>query len=460
MAKKEPINLRRFDELNLARLGLISVQRTIPENLTRWEVEHETDGRVVRVVCAGTTEYGGVPHGIDNDISAAIINLFIESGSPEDGALTFTTYQLLRAAGLSTSVRYYNLARESLLRLYSSSYLITEGWRDHPKRRWVTVGFRYVEKIEFTSADGDTLDGKSIIRVVIPKELVHSIRAGYIKPLDLQFMRSLEQPTTRALFRLLDAQRVDPEDPSRTVQVLQVDLLEWAEMCKLVLPTAHRIRRALEPAHEELIAKGYLASVSYSGRGKKQNITYAFAQGVLSHPISQELVDVLMENGVAESRARDLVRQYGEQVGEAAVRMETMLKSGFRPRNPAGFLVDLLMNPGKYAQDGENPENTLSLEPSNSKLELDRQVLSAEQGEQQRLREEYDRMSPGQRGEYVVRTLNLLIRSALKPLEYDLLQDAVVQGEVDGFQLIRSASTAVIQKKLSHFIEDIRQLLY
>lgn len=454
MAKKEPIILRRFDELNLARLGLISVQRTIPENLTRWEVEHETDGRVVRVVCAGTTEYGGVPHGIDNDISAAIINLFIESGSPEDGALTFTTYQLLRAAGLSTSARYYNLARESLLRLYSSSYLITEGWRDHPKRRWVTVGFRYVEKIEFTSADGDTLDGKSIIRVVLPKELVHSIRAGYIKPLDLQFMRSLEQPTTRALFRLLDAQRVDPEDPTRTVQVLQVDLLEWAEMCKLVLPTAHRIRRALEPAHEELIAKGYLASVAYSGRGKKQNITYAFAQSVLSHPISQDLVDLLMENGVAESRARDLVRQYGDQVREASTRMENMLKSGFRPRNRAGFLVDLLINPGKYALDAENPAG---LEQAASKLELDR---TTDQSEQQRLRQEYDQMTPEQRGEHVVRTLNLLIRSALKPLEYDLLQDAVVQGEVDGHQLIREASTAVIQKKLNGFVEAIRKLLY
>ncbi|GEM44619.1 replication initiator protein A [Deinococcus cellulosilyticus] len=457
MAKKEPINLRRFDELNLARLGLISVQRTIPENLTRWEVEHETDGRVVRVVCAGTTEYGGVPHGIDNDISAAIINLFIESGSPEDGALTFTTYQLLRAAGLSTSVRYYNLARESLLRLYSSSYLITEGWRDHPKRRWVTVGFRYVEKIEFTSADGDTLDGRSIIRVVLPKELVHSIRAGYIKPLDLQFMRSLEQPTTRALFRLLDAQRVDPEDPSRTVQVLQVDLLEWAEMCKLVLPTAHRIRRALEPAHEELIAKGYLASVSYSGRGKKQHITYAFAQGVLSYPISQEFVDLLIENGVAESRARDLVRQYGEQVREASTRMENMLKSGFRPRNRAGFLVDLLTNPGKYALDAENQA---ALDQETPRLELDRQVATAEQTEQQRLRQEYSQMTPEQRGEHVVRTLNLLIRSALKPLEYDLLQDAVVQGEVDGFQLIREASTAVIQKKLNVFVDAIRKLLY
>lgn len=458
MAKKEPIHLRRFDELNLARLGLISVQRNIPETLTRWEVEHETDGRVVRVVCAGTTEYGGVPHGIDNDISAAIINLFIESGSPEDGALTFTTYQLLRAAGLSTSVRYYNLARESLLRLYSSSYLITEGWRDHPKRRWVTVGFRYVEKIEFTSADGDTLDGKSIIRVVLPKELVHSIRAGYIKPLDLQFMRSLEQPTTRALFRLLDAQRVDPEDPSRTVQVLQVDLLEWAEMCKLVLPTAHRIRRALEPAHEELIAKGYLASVSYSGRGKKQNITYAFAQGVLSHPVTQELVDVLMEHGVAEPRARDLVRQYGDQVQDAAQRMENLLKSGFKPRNRGGFLVDLLTNPNKYAlEEGNATEASPQVA---GRLELDRQVAGAEVSEQERLRQEYDQMTPEQRGEHVVRTLNLLIRSALKPLEYDLLQEAVVQGEVDGYQLIREASTAVIQKQLSGFVDAIRKLLY
>jgi hypothetical protein len=52
-----------FDEVNIAKLGLISVQHDLPENSTRWVSDFMFEGRTVRITCEGTTTYG-VPRGL------------------------------------------------------------------------------------------------------------------------------------------------------------------------------------------------------------------------------------------------------------------------------------------------------------------------------------------------------------------------------------------------------------
>ena len=75
------------------------------------------------------------------------MNLYIDQGSPNDGTVTCTPYQLLLMAGLDTSGRYYASLDESLKRLTTTTYFIAEGWRDHPRGRWTNVNFRYIDRI-------------------------------------------------------------------------------------------------------------------------------------------------------------------------------------------------------------------------------------------------------------------------------------------------------------------------
>lgn len=139
---QESSELKRFDEANVGRLGLISIQERISGEYASWKVEFEVDGRPAKLTCDALPKYGGVPHGLDNDISAALIDLYIESGSPEDGVLRTTAHRILRRAGLDSSGRYYQTLQQSLYRLRTATYSASEAWYDL-RRRWTTVTFNY-----------------------------------------------------------------------------------------------------------------------------------------------------------------------------------------------------------------------------------------------------------------------------------------------------------------------------
>ena len=269
---KEP---RHFDEANVARLGLISIQERIPEGYASWEEEFEVLGKPVKLACYANPNVGGVPHGLDNEVSLALIALYLNAGSPPDGTFTTTAYQILKLMGFDTSGYYYRALKESLLRLTTATYVLSEAWR--ADGRWQSVSFRYIDKLEFTSGKEGSLDRSSVIRITLAKEIVRSLQNRYTKPIDIEFMASLKRPLSRALYRLLDAQRLSPEREEPLAQ-LEVGLMEWAAACKIVHKRPDKVRRTLEPAHRELIERRYLRSVEYVGRGKNQTIVYVFGE--------------------------------------------------------------------------------------------------------------------------------------------------------------------------------------
>ncbi|MFC6667656.1 replication initiator protein A [Deinococcus radiopugnans] len=209
-----PKEISRIDEANVGRLGLISIQERVPDSFTSWTVDFHVEGRPARLSCDAIPKYGGVPHGLDGDISTALIDLYVEDGCPEDGTLHTTAYQILKRAGLHDSGRYYQNLRQTLFRLRTSTYTASEAWRDHRRGNWTTVTFNYLEALEFTSGDEDLgLSRSSTLKIRLATPITKSIRAQYTKPLDLEFLTSLDRPLTRALYRLLDARRYPPEDP-------------------------------------------------------------------------------------------------------------------------------------------------------------------------------------------------------------------------------------------------------
>nr|WP_024119876.1 replication initiator protein A [Thermus thermophilus] len=127
---KEP---RHFDEANVARLGLISIQERIPEGYASWEEEFEVLGKPVKLACYANPNVGGVPHGLDNEVSLALIALYLNAGSPPDGTFTTTAYQILKLMGFDTSGYYYRALKESLLRLTTATYVLSEAWEISPK---------------------------------------------------------------------------------------------------------------------------------------------------------------------------------------------------------------------------------------------------------------------------------------------------------------------------------------
>ncbi|PNY79615.1 replication initiator protein A [Deinococcus koreensis] len=455
--------IKRFDELNIARLSLISVQERIPSDYRDWTVELEDGDRRYRVTCQALPEYG-VPHGIDTDISAALVNLYIDQGSPTDGTVTCTPYQLLQMAGLDTSGRYYASLDESLKRLTTTTYFIAEGWRDHPKGRWTNVNFRYIDRIEFTSGQAERLDASSVLRITLPQEISRSVRAGYIKSLDLSFMQTLKRPPTRALYRLLDAQRRDPENPDAVAMAYQVGLMEWAEACKIVTDRPSMAQRTLDSAHEELIEKGFLKSVEYLGRGKKKLLQYTFGEAFI--PPDPALLQELAELGVTQTRALQLVREHGEHgVEDAVVRCKAILAGGYKPRSKPAFYVDVLKNPGKY----QLPEEARAAQKAPSKAQVTKErgavqpslfETPSRAAEEESREEERLRTLPREtQVEEVMRTLTFLLRNDLKLIELDTLRLALDEGLEDPLEIKAWAIGGIASGQKMTIVRDLRARL-
>ncbi|MFC6593135.1 replication initiator protein A [Deinococcus lacus] len=261
-------------ERNLDRLGFFSVQSRLTLE-TSWESQFQIGGRSVHVHGEGTR---GRPHGADTDLMLGVEQLFIAAGSPEDNWLHTTPNALRTAALMSKNGRAFHRMREGLLRIWSAGYIVREGWTapDGSPVRF-NAAFRLFEELRYWDRETTELPEllpEARLSIKLSDPLAASIRAGYTHALSRQVLTHLEQPHSRALYRLAEAHRYDERGTRR--KELSVPLLEWREACGIRDDRASKVIRALSSAHEELEAAGYLSEVKISGRGQRQVLTYVF----------------------------------------------------------------------------------------------------------------------------------------------------------------------------------------
>jgi plasmid replication initiation protein len=424
-AESNPTQIpRTHTEANLARLGLISIQERIPSDFTRWEIEFDNNGRPARLECVAAGDYGGVPHGLDGDIAIALIDLYIEAGASDDGVINTTAYKLLQRSGLSDKGHYYKALRESLLRLRSTLYTASEAWIDRKKERWTSVTFNYIEKFNFVESENRVFVKGTTLVIKLSEVIVRSIHAHHLKPLDLDFLTSLDRPLTRALYRLLDGQRYDPINPESgpPKQELTRLLVEWGRECKIVDPQAVRIRRTLTGAHEELIERGYLERVDFQGRGQKQSITYVFASPHVVSVVDPGVVDALARNGVSRVVGRRLVQEFGEQHVTDRIRKAEALKTvDFTPRNQAGFLIDVIRDQvGKYVEPRSyTPIKVADSDRKKALLQNEQRLIEEFEAAKEA---EYRQLSQAGRVDLILKELEFVIKPYLKANQRDRLR--------------------------------------
>lgn len=447
----------RPTEANVARLGLISIQERIPADFTRWKYEFEVDGQSGEITCFSPSEYGGVPHGLDGDIANALIDIYIEQGMPDTGVITTTGGQILSRAGLHNNGHYHTALTESLARLRQATYTMTHAWRDHEQSRWTSGTFSYISAFEYTTNQKNILNGTAVLSVTLASQIARSIRSKYVKPLDYGFLATLERPLTRALYRLLDAKRYDPDDLSRTINSYTVNLLEWANECKIVDLRTDKIRRTLDGAHQELREKGYLQECSYEGRGKKQTVTYVYAP--TGEPIDEEgraLIDELIRVRITRPRAVKLVAEFGhDRVWARLKKFQALLASGYKPKNPPAVLIDVIQdNEGKYADPEEVPAAG-SVDLVKEKQRRQEREEAAERD----LQAAEAQMSPTERAEQAMATLQFLLKQRLDTKQFAQMRSAFETGKLDPGAVVREVTKANMEKQLDSVAQKIIEVL-
>ncbi|WP_027482887.1 replication initiator protein A [Deinococcus pimensis] len=330
------------DELNLARLGLISLQRDVDPSQTRWESRFVRGDLKCHVEIVAPE---GLPHGIDSDVIIAVQTLFAEQGLPDDDSVVTTPYCLRKAAGLVNNGKNYAKLRASLRRLNFTNYVIRDGWWDARTNRWRFSGktLRMIDDLVFRDSerlDGNVeLDARGTLRIRLNPHVVSNIRQGYTRLPDALLMSRLKQPTARAMYRLLDAHRHDHAQPARRVERLEFKLMEWAEHCRIVSDRPDKITRNLDRMHVELLEHGFLDDVTYAGRGRDKTVTYRF--GAAARDADPRVVQLLVDAHVVRPMAERLAREFPDHA-EAGLALARRLAASSQPRNMPGFVVDVI----------------------------------------------------------------------------------------------------------------------
>jgi len=343
------------EELNIAHKGLVSIQRQIPGNFITWSRTFERNGIPSEVVCKALPDYG-VPHGIDNDVLLAVQEAFMEQGCPEDNRVRVSMYRLLQLCGMEDDGNRRKDVRRSLDRLRSTTYWVSELWRNHSKGHWTTATFNLVAGLSYDRDINDP-DGARQLVITLAEEIAGSIRDGYVKPVRLEVLRMLNQPA-RAAYRVLDALRHHPEDPDQRTDVLQINLMDLAVHFGLTSERPEIIRRGLDPIHEELTKVKVLSRVELIGRGKKQEVTYVF--GEATREADSHLTQLLIDAGLAKGPAEKLAMEFPANVKEGAELARAILNSEYRTRvrSKGALIVDVVRTygTGKYSwPDGVKP---------------------------------------------------------------------------------------------------------
>ncbi|UQN08357.1 replication initiator protein A [Deinococcus sp. QL22] len=448
-----------YDELNLGRLALISGQKTVPGTLRRWQKQVTTpDGRPVIITCTVPDDQV-VPHGLDNDFMVGLVNLCFEAGLP-DGPFSVSAYGLLKASGFSDSAQYYRSLEESLVRLNKASYTIDEGWFVQGPHGWTTQSFAQVSYLSY-SRSRTGVQGTSVVTVQLAPPVMESLRAGYIKPLDLNFYRGLSQPLVRAVYRQLDALHFDESTADGLVRELTAPLMAWGNRLGLLSDRPDNVVRTLTPAHEELQAKGYVAAVEITGRGRDKVVRYVFGpppQG--EHP---GLAALLTDRGVKQGVAVRLSTVFPERIEEAARRFDHYLKVSQRPvGNPGGLLVAMVQRPEDFSElPGYRNQSGAEARAPVKRAGQRTARQGADENEADLAQEDVRlaALSGTDLVDWMLRQLSVLgILKHFTVPERARLADVVLAGNLDGRHLVRAATRAMVggAPAIGAVVQDVR----
>src|SRR5215216_214883 len=280
----------------------------------------------------------GMPGPFDQDVYLAVLQLLeLRGGMPRNGELTFSLYELREILGWSTSGNaFYSKAEERFL---SDTFQI---WSVHFSRTKQGTATRERHTLRFHPI------------------FIRNYMAQYLKGLDPEFYWSLSSPLSKRLYRLIDHQR----DGGLAWQTELSSLRQQVPLSNYSYPS--EIKRILTPAHEELIKRGFLASVSYEG---KAEVSYRIAAEFARRQKARELsggpgelfaIERLVAEGIRGDVARDLVAHHGS---EKCLRYADALQHQKGIRSRTGWLRRAIEHGYELPDTLPLPDNTDTASP-------------------------------------------------------------------------------------------------
>jgi hypothetical protein len=258
-------------EANFAQLPFFALSRkdAAKKTETEYRVVVERDGQKLEALweVSANTKYG-YPGPFDRKVHKAFEYLITERGTPVQNPIPFTSYQICKLIGVNTSGRSKKRVMGAVERIVTTSVKSQGTFYDKSKKRYITDVFHLYDRVVLKGEE-DRATGQ-----IAEKNLLYlstwyldSLNAHYVRPIDFQYLKSLESDVAGRLYELLGL---------KFYGVLSNQRAYWrvgySELCLLLPITPQRYfsnaQLNLKSAHDELVKTGFLQSVEWE-REKK-----------------------------------------------------------------------------------------------------------------------------------------------------------------------------------------------
>jgi hypothetical protein len=275
-------------------------------------------------------EYG-LPGPFDWALHKAIEEIINERGFPVRNPIPFSMRELCRRMGISyAGSKTIAEIKAAFLRITSTMVESKRTFYSKPKKRWIEDNFHLYDRVVYR---GDELPDSAVPAdtnyLFLGSWYLENLNALYVSLLDPHYRRSLSVALARRLYEILGVKFYGLRGPKAPGL-----RYAYSTVCALLPVTRHRYlsqaHRQLDPAHQELIATGFLERVEWqpvAGPPPEWYLHYVPGPHALQPAnalppgLGEEApLDPQEAGGAAisalASRARDLVSHFRQGLGE------------------------------------------------------------------------------------------------------------------------------------------------
>lgn len=300
-----------------------------------------------RVTITGSDAFG-LPTPLDEEVLLALIQLSKLQGFTSK-RVYFTRYQLLQILNWAPNGQSYARLDQALNRWMGVTMYYKNAWRDRKAQSWVDESFHMLERVKIITDERRSSVSGYTSYFEWNEAVFKSFQNGNVKALNYDFFLSIESSIAKRLYRFLD---------KRFHHSLSVEF-ELKSLCYEHVGLSRNspvadLKRKLSKAIDELESRGFLAKLSKEERFRKDApglwkvVFKKSVQGVTRIAESREALreksveELLIEFGVRESKAAELVKLYGNDVAREKLTVATWLKEKGDQNlisNPPGYLI-------------------------------------------------------------------------------------------------------------------------
>lgn len=260
------------DEMNLAVLPIAKLGRSDTRNsIEYYGTFTDRSGQKEMIWTVHGADKLGLPGELGERVLVALLYIGSKTGFA-DRRMEFSLYQILKILGLTDGRRNYRGVEQAIAQIAGILITSENAWvqkgRDGKLRRGrMSKGFHIIDDYTLWNLE-ETEDRKSYI--VWGERIWNSIKAGYIKDLNIDFYFSLRQPLARRLFRFLDKMM-----HYRSMKPYTIDIFALANklgMAPHEYPSY--IKRLLARGADELVERGWLVGYEFLKAGDFHRIRF------------------------------------------------------------------------------------------------------------------------------------------------------------------------------------------